>query len=230
VKSWSATALVTLSVLCAVVSSALASPEGRTASSAVEATSRRVDLTALCTTMLTGGIRKIQVRAASGVKQGSTSSAVPYAIVATGHKTPYPTLEDALAWITAGKPSREGTLGDESYRTRVTEAGTLGMRRGGCKQVSTKILLVKKGLRGGIASQLGERYDCETPKSVYVRIRATLSTPAQFRRRAGALRVSVPIAFGELAVRTPTGVPLTYATVAATGKAQLYTARRCAPD
>lgn len=198
--------------------------------SGVAAATGRVDLTALCTTMLTGGIREIEVRASSGVKQGSAWSVIPYASASTGHVTPHITLRDALAWITAGKPSRNTTLGDAYDRMPVKAAGTLGMRLTGCRQVRTRIPLTKKGLRGGLVSQLGERYDCATPRRVYVRIRATLATSAPLRRRDGVLRAGAPVVTGALAVRTQAGVALVYTSVAATGQTRLYTARRCVSD
>jgi hypothetical protein len=183
-----------------------------------------VDRTLLCRTLLTGGIYEVESRAHSGVRESaSVWRKLPSALVTNGNAG----YEDALVWISAGRPSASTLLGEGYFQSLVREHGTLGIRlASGCRTTRAKVALSTKGLNGGQASQLGEIYDCETPRDVLVRVRATLESGA-LRSRQGFLRATTPISKAEFAVRTRSGRAIAYASVASSGKTRLFTASAC---
>jgi hypothetical protein len=99
-----------------------------------------------------------------------------------------------------------------------------------CRSTRASVPLSRRGLNGGAAGGLGDAYDCEAPRNVLVRVRARLEGSGGLRAHGGFLRTSAPITEAAFAVRTRSGKPLAYASVAASGKTQLYTGRGCFPD
>jgi hypothetical protein len=132
-----------------------------------------------------------------------------------------------LVWITAGKPTRD-SMADQDYDAfGVAGAGTLGIRREGCRRTSSAVPLSPAGLRGGAASPLGAKYECFTPKQVVVRVRAVLATRGALRTGPDFQNARVPIRQAKLAVRTLAGKPLVYAEVSESGKVSLFAAKGC---
>ena len=104
--------------------------------------------------------------------------------------------------------------------------GTGSVRLQGCTPSSVRVRLSSRGLRGG-SSALGDRYQCEVPARVLIRLRAVFQRPVTLRREQGSLTARGRIATGSLAVTTLAGrKPIFFASVNdATGKAQIFVAR-----
>jgi hypothetical protein len=196
--------------------------------------SQVIDRTYACATRPSGGIFEIAARARSGF--GAIGSAgwdhPALAGIETGTDTggPGTGLDNDLAWVTAGRPSHNATVIEQSYGnyTAVTW-GTLAVNTRFCKPVSTRIPLTSAGLAGGSAGPLGEAFDCTVPRRVLLRVRAVTESPGLKRYRQ-FIRMLEPLAQATIAVRAQSGRPLIYAEVRETGKARLFTARGCAPD
>lgn len=104
-----------------------------------------------------------------------------------------------------------------------------------CRRSTARVALTSRGLSGGVADRFGDESDCWTPRRVLIRVRAVFRSPV-------TLRLGSPYRFPELfargkvkeaslAMRTPAGKPLAFATVSETGRARLFTARQdCFPD
>jgi hypothetical protein len=191
-----------------------------------------IDRTVECRTLLNGGIYEIEARAHSGVRANpSTWKTLPFAVVTSGSTGSATTqLDNALVWITAGRPSRDTWLEEHFFPTLATANGTLAIKLGRCRSTRAKVPLSRRGLEGGTASQLGEIFDCESPRNVLVRVRARLESSRGLRSSHGFLRTETPVVEAAFAVRTRSGKPLAYASVAASGKTQLFTGRGCFRD
>lgn len=194
--------------------------------------SRVVDRTLLCATGQSGGIYEIEARSYTGTRQSRSRWArLPFAVVSTGDvAAAAKVLQNSLAWVSAGRPHATTVLGDYFYPPRASVYGTLALNRRICRTVSTRIPLSSTGLSGGAAGQLGETFDCESPRRVLVRVRATLAEPGALVGHDIFLLTTTPIREARLAVRTQSGKPLAYATVSETGKSTLHTAKKCLPE
>lgn len=215
------TVAATFLVLAALQTSAEARP----------AASKVIDRTLLCSTSPSGGIYEVEARAHAGVRESRSKwKTLPFAVVTSGSTGSAATqLDNSLAWITAGRPSSATAVEEHLFPTPVLANGTLALSREHCRTVATRIPLTSKGLRGGAASQLGESLDCESPRRVLIRVRATFQSPAALRERDRFLRTTVPIAEASLAMRTQAGKPLVYAEVVQSGRTRLFTAGSCMP-
>jgi hypothetical protein len=193
---------------------------------------RAIDRTLACSTALVGGIYQVEARAHSGVRSGASRwTKLPFAVASTGNpqggRNDPALLANSLAWITAGQPSSTTTMDLEWRTLPVRSSGTLGLRSSACKQTSAKVPLTSRGLRGGVAPKIGQRLTCDGPRRVLVRVRATLRPPGTVTAARGFLRTQATVRAAELAVRTPAGKQLIYATVAESGQAHLFTAPTC---
>ncbi len=186
-----------------------------------------VDRTLECRPQLTGGIFEVELRAHSGVRQSrNVWRKLPFAMVTNGNVN----YDDALVWISAGRPSASTLLGESYFQAHVRDYGTAGIRLAdGCRATRARVAFSTKGLSGGQASQLGEVYDCETPREVLVRVRATLEA-GSLRARAGFLRTATPLADAAFMVRTLAGRAIAYASVASSGRTRLFTAPGCSRE
>lgn len=194
-----------------------------------------IDRTYSCTTVLIGGLYQVRAKAHPGQRIGSAWGKVPYASVASGSSAGPLTLESApansLAWITAGKPTESTTADDEWQTFPVKAGGTLGVNRSLCRLSTEKVRLAPAGLRGGAVASGSTSLDCDAPRRVLVRFRATVRANAVLDERARIfLATSEPVRNAKLAVRTPGGKLLAYAEVVESGKARLFTAKACAPE
>ncbi len=201
------------------------------ATSAATSTATFVDRTFVCATLQNGGIYEVEARAHSGVREsGSRWKTLPFAVAATGNTgTSMTRLDNSLAWITAARPSTTTIIEEGDLPLAVLSLGTVAVNLRQCEAVQARAPLTPAGLRGGTAGQLGEIVDCETRRRVLVRVRARLQSGG-LRESRGFLRSTGPVANAALSVRTQTGRPLVYATVAASGRARLFTAPRCVAD
>jgi hypothetical protein len=191
-----------------------------------------VDRTYVCETVILGGLYQVEVRAHGGERRGGEAARLPYAGVSTGGNagridTSVPP-GSALAWITAGVPSHRTTVDDAYDAFSVQAGGTLGRNTELCRSTSTRVPLSRVGLRGGDVGRAIHSVECDAPRRVLLRLRATTVGSAALRDRGRIFAaVSSPIVRAELAVRTPAGRPLAYAAVDESGKSRLFTAKGC---
>lgn len=212
-------ALVTAAAALAVQAPAGAQPNA----------AKIVDRTLLCSTQR----QKIEVWGHAGLREGrSRWNKLPFATIVTPTLGGKATAFDpsGLVWITAARPSLPTTFGFDRSRTPVLGQGTLAVSQKLCRPVKAEVALSSAGLDGGATSPLGEGIDCATPGRVLVRVRATFESPARLRQRDGYTRATAPIVEAAVVVRSEAGKSIAYATVAATGKTRLFTARNCVPD
>ena len=111
--------------------------------------------------------------------------------------------------------------GGNDARARTYSAGYSA-----CRAVRSTVPLSPRGLAGGRASQLGERFECVVPRRVFVRIRAEFRESVQ----ASRTEVAVPLRSGRIAVRAASGRTIVYADVLESGRARLYLAANCVRD
>jgi hypothetical protein len=190
-----------------------------------------IDRMLLCTTSQSGGIWEIEARANAGIRQGSSWKQLPYAVSSSGNVgSTLDPLGDALAWVTAGRPSSD-TTADWGFRAaQVSRWGTLAVNRTVCRSTSAKVPLSRSGLGGSTASPFGDKLDCPAPRRVLVRVRAIATTKTELRARGDFLSTHVPVKSAQLAVRTEKGNPIMYADVAESGRTRLFTAKGCVFD
>jgi hypothetical protein len=196
--------------------------------------SRVIDRTVLCATDPAGGIYEIEIRTNEGFRSGRGAWEKP----ATGALTTGSTgsaaqaLDNSLAWVIAGRPKPKATVIPDpftgfTYPIRTWGNVAMSVR---CRPSRVRVPLTTAGLEGGRPGQLGEQFDCPTPRRVLVRTRAVLQSPTTLTRHRQFLVARTPVLEGYLAVRTESGRPIAYAETFASGKARLFTAPRCLPD
>lgn len=195
-----------------------------------QAGSRLVDRTVSCSTAQLGGVRQIEVRAHAGVRESRSEwRQLPFAVVATGNSASLAAaLDNSFGWITAGSPS--GTTTMDSFVSYPHSDGTIALNRQACRATSARVVFGTRGLTGGAASQLRDDFDCVAPRRVIVRLRARLQSPTLLSSTGRFLRTITPALEAQLAVRTPAGKRLVYASTAASGKARVFTAPACTAD
>jgi hypothetical protein len=194
-----------------------------------------IDRTYTCATTLLGGLYEARNRAHAGIRRGSGWAKLPYAVVASGGWAgPLTGLPNApnntLVWITAGTPTAETMVGGNSEVFPVLGGGTIGVNNDMCSPSTAKVPLSSVGLRGGAVPPDWTARDCPVGRRVLVHIRASVDGSTALRERARIfVATNAPATQAKLAVRTPTGKPVSYADVAASGKARLFTAKGCGP-
>jgi hypothetical protein len=203
----------------------------RPASPATPSAPAVIDRTLRCTTSPSGGIWEIEARANAGIRQGSGWKQVPYAVSSSGNVgSTLDPLGDALAWVTAGRPSRD-TTADWGFRAaQVSRWGTLAVNRRVCRSARARVTLGHSGLEGSSASPFGDKLDCAAPRRVLVRVRAIATTKTDLRARGDFQNTHVPLKSAQLAVTTEKGKPIMYADVADSGRTRLFTAKGCVFD
>jgi hypothetical protein len=214
-----ATAIVVLAMI-----GAFAAHAGSDASGA-----QVIDRTYICSVELQGGLYELEARAHAGVRSGAAWAKLPYAALRAGNFGRAP-VGNMLVWVTAGVPSRETTVDQEFWTFPVAEAGTVGIHSKLCRRVAEPAPLQRTGLRSQAPGPLGAELVCAVPRRVVVRMRAVLSSPGRLRTGQDIDFTHAPVREAQLAVRTLTGKPLVFATVAQTGKATLFTAKGCVPE
>ena len=104
-----------------------------------------------------------------------------------------------------------------------------------CKVTKARAPLTTKGMRGGPFSALPTEFDCYTPRRVLLRIRGEFVKPTTFRMAPPfgypQLRALGAVKQAELAIATPAGKPIAYASIAgAKPSAGLLTSTDCQED
>ena len=214
-----------------VVRSEGSEPRGAATVAAPSETRILLDRTFSCGTVPLGGLYQIEARAHAGDRTAGLWSRLAYAGVSTGGNGGRPDTSippvSSLAWISAGVPS-PGTTIDETYDAFSAQTGgTLGRNTELCRPATERVGLSRAGLRGGDVGRQARTVDCDAPRRVIVRLRATAAGNAALRERGRIfVATSTPIVRAELAVRTPAGKLLVYATVDQSGRARQYVAAR----
>jgi hypothetical protein len=190
-----------------------------------------IDRTLACTTKLLGGLHRIEVRAHAGRRVDGVWLKLPFAGVFSGgnagalDNTVPPS--SALAWVTAGAPNPHATADDGWDSFTVSTGGTLGRNTELCRPSTARVALTSAGLRGGAVPVEARSIDCDAPKRVLVRLRATALGSAALRERGRIfLATGTTLSRAELVVRTPNGKLLAYAEVDQSGRSRQYTAPR----
>ena len=186
-----------------------------------------LDRTYSCSIVLHGGIYQLENRAHPGARTGRSWTKLAYAGLRAGVFSGG--SGNLLAWISAGKPTKTTTVDQEYWTFDVRTFGTVGIRGDLCNPTTASVPLNAAGLRGGAAAPLGDELKCDVPRRVLVRLRAVLTSKASLHGREFE-SVHVPVREAKLAVRTPVGKRLSYATVSESGKATLFTAKGCVAE
>jgi hypothetical protein len=197
------------------------------------ARSRVFDRTFACPAPVHAGLRQVEVSAISGFRDPENRPHWKWRATAT--IAPKSSLSDsvnAYAWLTAG---------DFIPREYAVRALVIDPRT--CVSTTRRVPFSTKGLVGGVASQLQgnthvgtDAYDCPVSKRIMLRVRATFRRPTEFvvqrrfDRRMLTTKTAVVLREAQLAVRSTTGKPITYASVSESGRARLFTAPSCVAD
>jgi hypothetical protein len=198
--------------------------------------SRVVDRTVLCSTVPSGGINEIEIRARAGSRSGRGAWNEPATVkLTTGGVGAFDqSLDNAVGWVIGGRPTADAQVINPNivgypYPVRVWGTFAMNVR---CRPSKARVPLSTKGLpNGGRAGPLADTYDCETPRRVLVRMRASFQRATRLSRRQGfLLATSETVTEGQLAVRTQSGRPIAYGSVAASGKARLFVSGQCFRD
>jgi len=179
---------------------------------------RFVDRTLTCTTGIQGGTRVIFLRAQSAYGTGKRLEWLAQTTVAAvGQPVPSkPNYRPTLAGMTAGWPP-----------TPPVTSGGIGFHNRLCKATRSKVGFARRGLVGGVASQLGDEYVCVVPRSMLVRIRVTFREPTELDLGRSFTSANGRVVRGQIAVATLAGKPLVYGEVAESGTARLFTPGSC---
>jgi hypothetical protein len=108
------------------------------------------------------------------------------------------------------------------------------VHRGHCVPAKKGVRLTTNGLRGGAVPPLGAEVTCETPRRLFLRVRASFAKPVAARtsRQYGFPQLT---AMGDLqeaaiALGTRDGETIAYLSVTGTERARLFTLRTCKED
>jgi hypothetical protein len=210
----------------------LVQPSGGAAPAAPAAV---IDRTLLCSTLSAGGgFYQFEIRAQDGIRENRTTwRSLAFASARAGRITIGPSqLEDSLAWAGAGRVSHTTNLEEYDVMSPYPAQthGTLALNQKLCTRSRARVRLTAKGLEGGRAGPLGVEYDCEAPRRVLVRVRATLRRRAPVYRDRHFVKTKANLKNAYLAIRTRSGKPLAFAAVFESGKARLFTASSCIAD
>jgi hypothetical protein len=198
------------------------------------AASRTVDRGFSCRTGLVGGVYSVEARARTGLRRTPSGWEQP-AMATIGSSLAGAadfSILNSLAWVTAGVPAPSASVApaEPGQPLPFLVWGTVAVQLGVCRATSARVPMGTAGLRRATVTPFEDPYDCETPRRVLLRVRATLESPGALTSHRGYLRASRPARSAEVMVRTPAGRPVAYARVTASGKAELLTGRGCVED
>jgi hypothetical protein len=198
--------------ICVVAASTIGMLLPASAGNGAESASRTVDLALVCTTVGTGypdPVRSMDVGASP--RLGSNA---PTFHVSNG---PPPAGIQVNLWTGPyyGKPS-----------------GLLFATRSRCVTTRSRAPFAVRGLRGG-QTVLGNRYKCDVPARVLIRVRAVFKRPVTLGRSREEFLGRGDMSTAALAVATASGRrPIVYASAQdASGKAAIFVSRSdCVPN
>ena len=179
---------------------------------------RVVDRTLACTTGVQGGARVIYLRAQSAFGQGKNLEWLAQTTVAAaGQPVPSkPNYRPTLAGMTAGWPPPPPLT-----------SGGIGFHNRLCKATRSEVAFVRRGLVGGVASQLGDEYRASSPSRCSFASAPCSAHPTELERDRSFYSANGRVVRGQIAVTTPGGKPLVYGEVAESGTARLFTPKGC---
>ena len=178
---------------------------------------RVVDRSLTCTTGVQGGARVIFLRAQSTFGKGySLEWLAQTTVAAVGQPVPAKPDYGRHSPETAGWP-----------HTPPVTSGGVGFHNRLCRATRGKVGFARRGLVGGVASQLGDEYVCVVPRSMLVRIRVTFREPTELVLGRSFTSANGRVVRGQIAVTTLAGKPLVYGEVAESGTARLFTPWGC---
>jgi hypothetical protein len=183
-------------------------------------TSRIIDRTIECTPGSAHGARSITVSGQTGFrKDGEFEWLAQFGVSTPGQPLPrkkgyMPQLAGATAGYPYGGPLATGGMG---FSAKL------------CKAAPGPVPLTARGLIGGAAGQFGDQYKCLLSGPVLIRVRAEFRIPTTLKidRLRTWYSASSRIDRAQIAVRTTSGRALAYGEVLDSGKARLFTSRRC---
>jgi hypothetical protein len=218
-----------LVIVCVVLAAGTSAPANSSTPS------RTLDQKLVRATAIEGCAREVSATAHHGTGRRSAAWARPaFAEITSGQTgSAFTLLDNALAWVTAGAPTRDAIVIEApvaGYPYPMRTWGTLASNARLCRPTAKKVPLTTSGLRGGAAGVFDDEVDCLSARRVLVRVHATLRTPASPTQYRQFRRVTAPVAEAQVVVRTEAGKPLAYAEVSDSGKAGLFTAPSCVPD
>jgi hypothetical protein len=193
-----------------------------------------LDRTFSCSPGFLGGVYSVETRVHAGTGRSSSGWERPsFAAIGTSAAGAAQTaVENYIAWISAGTPSRGASVvapwGSYSFPFRTW--GTVAVNRDLCRASSARAPFGTQGLRNRSVGAFEEPLDCTTPRRVLVRVRATLTNGGALKSYRSFLRTPEPARAAEVVVRTTSGKPVAYARVLDNGKATLFTAPGCVDD
>jgi hypothetical protein len=163
---------------------------------------KAIDRTFLCSIAMRGGIPLLEIRASAA------------------------TVIDAAHFGASTNWNPDAGLISAS-----TESLSLNPTR--CTPSRARVALTTAKLEGGAAGP-SEEFECETPSRVLVRVRAVFRSAARLETNRD-FGYPMLIAGGEvreasLAIRTPAGRPLAFASIHESGRARLFGGRGCVED
>jgi hypothetical protein len=201
-------------------------------SAAATQASRVVDRTFSCAPGYLGGVYSISARARTGVgKAGTVWQQPPLATVGSSLVGAAQfSIQNSLAWISAGQPAPAAPVSPADPELPLRAWGTVGVQSGVCRALPVRVPVGTRDLARATVGPFEETYDCDTPRRVLVRVRATLAGTGALTSFHGYLRTTVPTRTAEVMVRTPSGKPVAYVRVQESGKASLFTAPECVED
>jgi hypothetical protein len=191
----------------------------------------------VCTTSLAGGAREIDVTGHKGTgRRGATWRRPSFVAFTSGASAAggynASALDNSLVWVTAGRPSPdstflEGNVLSDLYRVR--SFGTLAINVAHCRATKVAVRLNRAGLLGGELGPFDEGYECAAPRRVLLRVHALLRSTPKLTGFRSFLRTTLPVAKGELSVRSEAGRLFAYGDVLESGRARLFVAEGCRP-
>jgi hypothetical protein len=212
---------------------ALAASAGPWSSStAATGASREIDRAFSCAPGYLGGIYSITARARAGLrKTGAGWEQPPLATVGSSlaGAAEY-SIQNSLAWVSAGQPAPAAPVSPADPELSLRAWGTVAVQGGVCRSTSARVPLGTRGLVRADVGPFDEAYECDTPRRVLIRVRATLARPGALASFHGYLRTTAPARTAEVMVRTASGRPVAFARVEENGKSGLFTAPRCVED
>ena len=215
---------------CIVALAAVAVPWP--SSSAATEASRVLDRTFSCAPGYLGGVYSITARARTGVREtGSGWRQPPLATIGSSLAgVAQFSIQNSLAWISAGRPAPAAPVSPADPELPLRAWGTVAVQSGVCRGTSARVPVGTRGLVRATVGPFDEIYECDTPRRVLVRVRASLAGTGALMSFHDYLRTTVPTRTAEVMVRTASGRPVAYVRVQESGKASLFTAPGCVED
>jgi hypothetical protein len=202
--------------------------------------SRVIDRAFACTNASDApGLRRMGLSVQRGFRDGGEWKLLASASITNDGRTPTTVRDPSGRSLTVNTnwgvsfAAGSGPLGSDPAAPPVRRYFSIWSRWAtACKTVApSRVPLSPRGLSGG-AADYGDRFDCQGPQRVMVRVRGVFTAPTTLRlnRATRWLTTSMPLQKASFVVRRDSGRPLAFASVSQTGAARVFTAPSCLPD